>query len=178
MVMIALIGVALAADFDPPSTQPWILAALTLGLVGDVCLLPQVDRFIPGLAAFLLGHSAYLVAFSMLWSMSWLIAFGVIGVVALVGAFGVPIIRSLRGSVMTWPVTAYIGATVAIIVLGAATGRWLVTVGSLAFAISDGLLGSDRFVRSVPGRRVLVHILYHSGQAAILVGTVGTVGGG
>ena len=73
---------------------------------------------------------------------------------------------------MRGPVIAYIGITVAIMLLGTATGRWLVAFGALAFASSDGLLGSDRFVRPAPDRRVVVHLLYHLGQAAILAGFV------
>jgi alkenylglycerophosphocholine hydrolase len=172
MVMIGLIGIALAADFEPASTRPWIIVALVLGLAGDVCLLPQVDKFIAGLGAFLLGHSAYLVAFSIVSSPSWLLLIGLVGAAALIAAFGVDIISAVRGSAMVWPVTAYIAVTVTIIMVGAATGRWLVAMGALVFALSDGLLGSDRFVRPAPERRVLVHVLYHTGQAAILVGSI------
>lgn len=172
MVMVGLIGIAVLADIVPSSAQPWVIAALVLGLVGDVCLLPQIDRFIAGLAAFLVGHACYLVAFAIMWSPSWLIALGIAGLIALLGAFGVDIARSLRDSPMLVPVMAYIGVTAAIILLGAGTGRWIVAAGALAFALSDGLLGSDRFVRPVPDRRVWVHVLYHLGQATIVVGVI------
>jgi alkenylglycerophosphocholine hydrolase len=97
---------------------------------------------------------------------------GLVGVVVLLAAFGIDIVRSLRGSTMMWPVAVYVTVTVAIIVVGAATGSRLVAIGALAFALSDGLLGSDRFVRPHPERRVLVHVLYHTGQAAILAGAI------
>lgn len=171
-VMVALIGVALAADLDPTSAQPWIVAALVLGLAGDVFLLPQIDRFIEGLGAFLLGHLAYLAAFVLAWSPNLLVIVGLVAVVVLLRVVGIDIVRSVTSSSLRWPVTAYIGVTVAIVLLGSATGRLLVALGALAFASSDGVLGSDRFVRPAPHRRHLVHILYHLGQAAILAGFI------
>ena len=48
-VMVALIGVALTGDVDPTSIRPWIVAGLAFGLVGDIALLPRIDRFIVGL---------------------------------------------------------------------------------------------------------------------------------
>ena len=39
------------------------VVALALCLAGDVFLLPAVDRFVPGLAAFLLGHVVFIVLF-------------------------------------------------------------------------------------------------------------------
>lgn len=171
-VMVGLIGVALAADLDPTSAQPWIVAALALGLAGDVFLLPRIDRFIEGLGSFLLGHLAYLVAFGLAWSPNPLIAVGPVGIVVLLRVVGIDIVRSVTSSSLRWPVTAYIAVTVAIVLLGTATGRWLVALGALAFASSDGVLGSDRFVRPAPHRRHVVHILYHLGQAAILAGFI------
>jgi len=173
-VMVALIGVALAADIDPTSAQPWIVAALILGLAGDVFLLPRVDRFIEGLGAFLLGHLAYLVAFALAWSPGPLAVIGLVGVVVLLRVVGFDIVRSVTSSQLRWPVTAYICVTVAMVLLGTATGRWLVAAGALAFASSDGVLGSDRFVRPAPHRRHVVHILYHVGQAAIVAGFIAT----
>ena len=171
-VMVALIGVALAADLDPMSAQSWIVAALALGLAGDVFLLPRIDRFIEGLGAFLLGHLAYLVAFVLAWSPNLLVVVGLVGIAVLLRVVGVDIVRSVQSSSMRWPVTSYIAVTVAIVLLGTATGRWLVALGALAFASSDGVLGSDRFVHPAPQRRHVVHILYHLGQAAILAGFI------
>ena len=171
-VMVGLIGVAVAADLDPSSAQPRIIAALALGLAGDVFLLPQIDRFIEGLGAFLLGHLAYLVAFVLAWSPDLLVVVGLVAVVVVLRVVGIDIVRSVTASSLRWPVTAYIGVTVAIVLFGAATGRWLVALGALAFASSDGVLGSDRFVRPAPHRRYIVHVLYHLGQAAIVAGFV------
>ena len=55
MVALAVVAVALGATDD--TTGRWVLAALALGLVGDVMLLGDSPaRFLGGLAAFLVGH--------------------------------------------------------------------------------------------------------------------------
>ena len=170
-VMVALIALALTIDAEPSSVVPWIVAALACGLVGDVALLPTVDRFIVGLGAFLVGHLAYLVAFIIMWEPNaWLIA-GVVGATALLTAFGIPIIRSVRTSRLAGPVVVYIAVSAAVMVTGSGTGRWLAAVGVLAFGLSDGLLGHDRFVAPRPQGRVGVHVLYHVAQCALVIST-------
>lgn len=171
-VMLALIGFTVAANVDPDSLRPWILAGLVFGLAGDVFLLPRFDAFIAGLASFLVGHLAYVVAFASIWAPGVWLAAGVAGLVALIGFYGLPIGRSLHGSSLRLPVVAYIGVTGAVIISGAGTGRWLIAIGTLAFAASDGLLGANRFVEPAPERRWVVHALYQSGQAAIVAGAV------
>jgi uncharacterized membrane protein YhhN len=169
-VMLALLGLTIAADIEP-SARPWILVALSFGLVGDIALLPRLDRFIVGLSAFLVGHLAYSVAFTTMWSPSpWILA-GLVGIVTLILVAGRPIERALRGSALHLPVLAYIAVTGIVVVTGAATGRPLIVAGTLAFAASDGLLGAGRFLDDTPDRRVWIHVLYQLGQTAIVLGT-------
>jgi alkenylglycerophosphocholine/alkenylglycerophosphoethanolamine hydrolase len=171
-VMVALIGFAVAADVDPTSLRPWIVAGLVFGLVGDIALLPRFDAFIVGLASFLVGHLAYVIAFATIWSPGlWLIV-GAAALIVLITVFGRPIVRSLKGSSLRLPVVAYVAVTGAVILSGSGSGRWLIVIGTLAFAASDGLLGANRFVEPAPERRWIVHALYHSGQAAIVAGAV------
>ena len=58
----------------------------------------------------------------------------------------------------------------ALVVLGVASGRPAAAAGAVLFAVSDGLLGADRFAQPAPQRRVVVHILYHLGQAGLVLG--------
>lgn len=171
-VMVALIGVALAGDVDPTSIRPWIVAGLAFGLVGDIALLPRIDRFVVGLSAFLVGHLAYVVAFVLLWSPSAWLAAGTMGLLVLVIGVGRPIERSLRGNALHLPVIAYIAVSGAVVMTGAGTGRALIVLGTLAFAASDGLLGADRFLEPTRDRRVWVHVLYQLGQAGIVLGAI------
>jgi len=171
-VMIALIGVVLLADLDPGSLRPWLLAGLAFGLIGDVALLPRFDKFLLGLAAFLVGHLSYVVAFAQIWSPSPWLAVGVTGAIGLVIGVGLPIDRALRGRSLRLPVLAYIAVTIAVLISGSGTGRALIAVGTLAFAASDGLLGAGRFLASAPERRVWIHVLYQLGQTAIVLGAI------
>ena len=170
-VMVALVALALTVDAEPSGVVPWMVAALACGLVGDVALLPTVDRFIIGLAAFLVGHVAYVIAFIIMWDPdAWLVV-GAFGAAALLAAFGIPIVRSVRSSRLAGPVVVYIAVSAAVMVAGSGTGRWLAAVGVLAFGLSDGLLGHDRFVTPRPRGRVAVHVLYHLAQGALVVST-------
>lgn len=176
-VMLALIGLALTGDVVPSGVRPWIVIALVCGLIGDLALLPQIDRFIVGLGSFLVGHLAYVVAFLLTWKTTPWIAVGAVGAFGLVWTFARPIERSIRESALRLPVLAYMAVTCLVIVTGAGTGRWLIALGALTFALSDGLLGWNRFVSPTPDRRLWVHVLYHSGQAAIVAGFLAATAG-
>ncbi|WP_051063115.1 lysoplasmalogenase [Ilumatobacter nonamiensis] len=171
-VMLALIGVTLVADLDPTSLRPWIVGALVFGLIGDVALLPHVDRFLAGLAAFLVGHVLYIAAFVTISSSTPWILVGVVGLAAVVWVFGLPIERALRGEPMRVPVLAYVAVIGAMIIAGSATGRWPIVIGSLAFAASDGLIGVGKFVQPAADRRIPIMTLYHLGQGLIVVGCI------
>jgi uncharacterized membrane protein YhhN len=171
LVMLALIAAALLVDMEPSSLRPWIVVALVAGLTGDVLLLPAVDRFLTGLGAFLIGHLAYVVAFSIVWDPSRLVAIAIVALVLMLAVFGVPIVRAVRSSAMFVPVLAYVAVSATVVLVAAETGRWFLFVGAMTFAASDSILGYDRFVAHNDRHRTLVHMTYHAGQAAILLGT-------
>jgi uncharacterized membrane protein YhhN len=62
LVTIMMIVAAATIHANPSSARPWVVSGLVCCLVGDVALLPQVDKFIIGLAAFLVGHVLFAVA--------------------------------------------------------------------------------------------------------------------
>ena len=172
LVMIGLLVVAVTGDIDDAPVRALIITALALGLAGDVFLLPQIDNFLAGLGAFLVGHASYAVAFVLLIDLGSIAVIGPVGGLVLLAVFGIPIIRSLQGSPLRIPVAMYIAVTTGVILLGAATGRPLIAIGALLFALSDGVLGHDRFVDPDADHRVWVHVLYHTGQATILAGVI------
>ena len=57
----------MAATVDPvhADTRAWFVAALVLCLAGDVFLMLPGDRFVPGLASFLVGQLLFTVGFSL-----------------------------------------------------------------------------------------------------------------
>lgn len=169
-VMVALILAAVTATGSPDSVRWFVVAGLAFGLAGDVFLLPRIDRFVTGLASFLVGHVLYVVGF-ILHGVD--VAPGIAGLVvalALIAATGPPILRSVSGTSLAIPVALYV-ATITVMVAAAwATGSWWFAAGALIFALSDALLAHDRFVAPRVDRRVWVHVLYHVGQAAIVAG--------
>ena len=165
----ATLAILLAWAASRPDASPWLVAALVCSLAGDVFLMLPGDRFAPGLAAFLLAHLAYLVAFPSPWParLGWL-------VVVLLGTspVAVRIVRAapaaLRGAVVV-----YLTALAAMTASALATGDPLVSAGALLFLASDALLAWDRFVHAWPGAKLIVHATYHVGQLLLVVALAG-----
>lgn len=169
LVLIALIA---AVVYDDPTTTGWlIVAALTFSLIGDVLLLPLFDRFLGGLAAFFASHLLYVAAFVGSWSLSdaqsrsQLFA-GVSVALALWLLIGRRIIAGSEadGSSMGMPVRAYILVLSAMVIAGFGVGSAVLALGALFFALSDGVLGWNRFVAELAHGRIATHVLYHLGQ--------------
>ena len=134
-----------------------VLAALLLSWVGDALLLSDAERvFLGGLAAFLLAHVAYTVAF---WTsgppgLAFLLAlpcFGAVGVLTLRWLWP-HLDAGDRG-----PVFAYV--VVIVVMCAAATGysraaaSVVPAIGAACFMASDLAVARDRFVvRSVANR--------------------------
>ena len=169
-VMVAFILLALGIDADPSAARWLVVVGLAFGLAGDIFLLPQVDRFLAGLGAFLLGHGFYVAGFATMDLAFIGIVGGCAAAAVLLLYLGWPIMQRVRGGPFAAPVSAYLAMTVTIVIFATATHRWPIALGGVLFATSDGLLGLDRFVRPAPGRRVVVHVLYHLGQAGFVVG--------
>ncbi len=171
LVMVALIVLAIASDLAGWGLL-WLLVALVAGLVGDVLLLPTIDRFVGGLAAFLLGHLAYAALAIVLGTTTGYLAVGLALASFAVLTVGTKITDAVQGTSMFAPVVSYvvvIGASTALLI---ATGRSLVILGAVLFAVSDSLLGWGRFVAPAPGGRVAVHATYHLGQLLIVIGAL------
>jgi uncharacterized membrane protein YhhN len=179
--MVVLIGAAFSLRGGAPTTR-WcaVVAALMLSLAGDVLLfLP--DRFVPGVAAFLVAHVAYVVAFvsSGLNPVSVVIGAAVIGMAS--AALYVRIIQGLtaRGErAVAGPLSLYVVALSGTVVaatgtLGApgwTTGWSLLAVeGALLFYASDAMIGWTRFVHDVRGGRVANMVTYHLGQIGLVL---------
>lgn len=174
LLALGLVAVALGA----PGTTPgrWLLAALALGLAGDVLLLDEGDaRFRLGLAAFLLGHLAYLVSFDRLglhpaaWAWAaWAVLFACLLVTRRV----VPATFLRGGRSLAMPVALYTVVIGAVVILAFDTGRPLVALGATVFAASDSMLAVDRFVTPRRWAPLAVIVTYHLGQALIVGGVL------
>jgi uncharacterized membrane protein YhhN len=153
-----------------------VLAALALGWLGDVLLIPKGARraFLAGLAAFLLGHLAYAAAFAMRGLAGAWLAAGALGAAA--GAAAVA--RWLAPHVparMRLPVVAYVGAIslMAATAAGAfgATRDAALLAGALGFFASDLAVARERFVASSFANKLWGLPLYYASQL-LLASTV------
>ena len=161
LTTIGAIAIAALADGPRSATIVGVLA-LVLCLIGDVALLPAVDQFVVGLAAFLLGHIAFIVMFALRgfdrWTMSGV---AIVGVAALLGTAAVPIVRGASAKGLGIPVRAYLVVISSMCVLGWATGNWLIMLGATAFIVSDSILGWGQFVAERRWMHLAIMVSYH-----------------
>ncbi len=172
--MVGLCSVALLAGAGDSTFGRWLLVALVLGLVGDVLLLEETpSRFVGGLAAFLVGHLAYVASFVAVGldrpALGWLGVL-VLLVALVVGRRILPRAVADGGAVLGVAVAAYMAVIGAMAVTGWATGRPLVAVGASLFVVSDTVLAMGRFVQEHRWTSVVVIVTYHLAQALIVVG--------
>lgn len=163
LTTMGVIGLAMASG-GPSEEITWVVIALVLCLVGDVALLPRVDRFVVGLGAFLIGHLAFIGAF-VAHGVDEATLTGVAFVAAglLIATVGMVIVRgatdhdrSLRS-----PVLAYLVVISAMAAIGWGTGSPWIIIGSTAFVVSDSVLGWRQFVRPVRHGSLIVMVTYH-----------------
>ena len=159
-----------------PTAGTWLLVALFFGTLGDLALLGNSEtRFRAGVAAFLVGHLAYVGCFVTLglprpgWA--WL-ALGVL-LVSVVATRGVvPATHALGGVSLSAPVAIYTAVIGAMLVTAWFTGEPLIALGATIFVASDATLSIDRFVRPLPSGPLVVMVTYHVGQALIVLGVL------
>lgn len=179
--------VAAAASADLGRWAFWTIAALALGLLGDVALLFTNDRrpgrtdddadpaFLAGLAAFLLGHVAYLVAFLLVHQHTVRLLAGVLVVAGVSGLTLGPVLRGARrqgGTGFAAVVAAYALVLAAMTALGVGTACIPIAIGSVLFLASDTLLARDRFVARTAHGPLAVIVTYHLAQGLILFGLI------
>lgn len=149
----------------------FIALGLVLSALGDV-LLELPGRFVLGLAAFLLAHLAYVAAFvSQTRRPAWARAlpFGAYAATLFtllrpgLGALTAPVIAYVVAlTAMQWRAAACVGAT--------ARGRraeWIGLAGAFLFALSDSLIGLDRFHAPIAYVRYAIIVLYWLGQVGL-----------
>jgi len=183
-VLVALTAAAAlipAAHTDLVDRRWWFVGALAACLVGDVLLMLPRNLFVPGLAAFLLGHALFIVGFFQPASPPTTppFAYTTTGIAVALGAVlvveaapAVLILRALRRRgepALVGPVCVYMAAIVAMVVLAVNAGSPVAAVGAGAFLVSDTLLATDRFVRPIPGGALAVHVTYHVAQLLLVV---------
>jgi len=147
-----------------------VVAGLAFSMAGDVFLLSK-ERFVPGLASFLVAHVFYVAAFLPEGGLVWppLLVLG--GVALLLLRVLWPHLGSFRG-----PVLGYVAVIAAMawqaVVRGTAPGApqpsgLLAAVGAAIFMASDATLAYDRFARRFAGAHAVVMVTYYTAQLLI-----------
>ena len=173
-----------AADTDLVARRWWFVAALACCLVGDVLLMLPRDLFVPGLAAFLVGHLLFIVGLLQPPSPPGVPPFTfsvtglVVAAVLLVAAAAAPawlifgaLVRDGHRSLVA-PVALYLVAIATMAVLACNVGVPAAAAGALAFVVSDTVLALGRFVRPLPKGNVVVHVTYHLAQVLLVLSLV------
>lgn len=182
--MLALAGIALILPWQGALSVA-VLAALVLGVVGDVALLdppsgrpPRTYGLPVGLGSFLLGHLAYLVA---VWlapqtgpPFPWPAVPAAVGALVLLATLG----RSVVGAAaaLKVPVVVYQVVLLTLATAAAARGPWLLLVGAILFVASDLLLGWSMFRRKRSWMPPEVMVTYHVAQVLLVLGLLGAGG--
>lgn len=156
-----------------------ILVGLCLGAIGDVLLIPRwhARAFMGALNLFLLGHVAYVVAFSALplHGLSAALAAVVMVVVGIAVAIWLlpHVSEDLRTPVLTYFGVIGVMVVTAVSAVGAGASV-LLALGAVGFAASDVAVARERFVRSGLVNRLWGMPLYFASQMA-LAGSVAVV---
>jgi uncharacterized membrane protein YhhN len=173
LVLVALIVVALALHPTDDAQRAWFVVALVLSLAGDVFLLPDIDRFVPGLASFLLAHVAYIVGFAVAGDGSWP-PIGLVVVLVLVVPGARRVVTAVRRDEpdLFVPVVTYIAVISTMVASAYLHGEIVGFAGAVTFAASDTTLALDRFVEHRRRMPVAVMVTYHVAQAVLVLSLV------
>jgi alkenylglycerophosphocholine/alkenylglycerophosphoethanolamine hydrolase len=160
-------ALALLVIYASTASEPsaLLVAALVFSLLGDVYLMLPGNFFVAGLAAFLLGHLAYIGCFeaSLTARLLWFVL-----VLALVSPFAARILRSAGGGTLR-PAVAFYMLAIGLMVASALAARLpLAVIGAVLFLASDTMIAWDRFVRPFPGARTAIIVTYHLGQMGLV----------
>jgi len=173
--LAALIGVAVTLDPAHGDVRAWFVLALALSLAGDVFLMLPSDRFVAGLASFLLAHVAYVIGLTRHGGSAGALLATAIPVVIATGFLGARFLRAARATghdELVGPLIAYMAVIAAMVTCALASGNALAAVGAVLFMASDALIAETRFVGPQPWAPVVIMVTYHLGQAALTLSLV------
>jgi uncharacterized membrane protein YhhN len=168
LATLALVAITLGVA-TPLRYRQWIAAGLCASLAGDILLMLPQGLFVPGLAAFLIGHLFYITAFitdGARWRSARLPALPVYGLALAVLAYLWPSLGAMRV-----PVACYVAviSTMAWLAIarwraGVVPGAALAAAGGLFFLASDSALAIRRFVAPYPAATLLILVTYYAAQ--------------
>ena len=171
-----LVGVALVLDPTHADVRAWFVVALVLSLAGDVFLMLPSDRFVAGLASFLLAHVAYVVGLNLHGGSAAELALAAVPVALVAAVLATRILRAVVAAgerALAPPLIAYMVVISAMVASALAGGIVWAAAGAALFFASDALIAETRFVRSPSTfTRVAIMVTYHLGQTGLVLSLV------
>jgi uncharacterized membrane protein YhhN len=168
-IAVPLVGGGLSDDSVDPTVARWVVAGLCLGALGDLALMFENHRgFMAGLVAFLLGHVAYVAAFTQVVPVGTWFGGAMLLLIPLVVATAVTILSWLwpdLGS-LRYPVIAYVAVITTMLIggLAASLRGGGATLGAIAFFLSDIAVARERFRGRDPWNRTIGLPVYFGAQ--------------
>lgn len=175
LTLALLTGAAVVLDPVDPTVRAWFVAALLLSLAGDVFLMLPTDRFVLGLASFLLGHLAYIVGMHVDGVDGPRFLVGIVLVMALLAVIGTAILRGVRAGPdpkLAGPVVAYMFVISAMVASAIGVGHVAGIAGASLFYASDALIAWNRFLRATRHGRLAIMVTYHLAQVGLVLSLV------
>ena len=170
LTTLLLLVVAIALEPTDPVQRAAFVIAVVASLAGDVALM--FERFLPGLASFLVAHLAYTAGFLARGVMPALALVGLIAVAVVAVPLGARILSAVRRGAersLAVPVAVYIVVIAGMAVAAVAAAVPLGIVGAFAFLLSDAIIAWNRFVEELSWGPVTIMVTYHLAQAALVV---------
>lgn len=193
-LILLIVWTLCVVDFQSPGLAILLIAALVLGLAGDVFLALSDRWFIMGLGAFLLGHLAYLglmaaalarahreaiVTSIPAWSALPLAAALLAALWIFSRMIVVPMRKRNPDKLFITALYIYAFCLTSVMVFSGFTAFllqslgwqiWALPLGGALFFVSDFILAYDRFVRRVRLGQLWVMIAYHLAQFFLAFG--------
>jgi uncharacterized membrane protein YhhN len=148
--------------------RKYIFTGLVFSLLGDILLESSSSMFIFGLSAFLMGHIAYIVAFTGRSHKIDLLSLGLLIVSGIIIYFVLyPGLNNLA-----FPVLLYIIVILAMSWRAIAQRNFdkyagFAAIGSILFVFSDSIIAINKFTTSIPYARFIIMITYWTAQSFI-----------
>jgi len=172
LTTILVITIAIILQYESESVYGYlIIAGLVFSLLGDIFLMLLNDKFVQGLASFLVAHIFYIIAFSS--GFGPFLEFGYLIPAIIYASVFLWILLPKTGK-MKIPVMVY--AIVLMVFLWQALGRFYylgnqaslyIIIGAVLFVISDTILAYARFVKDFNLSPTLIHVTYWGAQVFI-----------
>ena len=173
-VVFVLLGLLELRRMGPSVYEWYVVAGLTLGMLGDLLLAlrflsEKLHRlfFAAGSVSFFLGHIVYILAILTLCPAAWLYAIP-IAVVALGAACFYAYAKEVRAGRITPLGVVYIGGAATGAFIESSRALFLFFVGGICFSASDNMLVVLSFGKNdSPYRNAVLHVLYYMAQIFI-----------